>query len=158
MGLIKTMVATYDDFNLSFLERDAMSSASVAAVRTVLDQWMAAFNAHDVDALMALYDEEATYAPHGGPRKTDLPTIRESFVADFAISPRVFFEEEVAIAEASLGYITGRFTLQGKHPESQSDIQQAGRVVVVFRKSPEGSWKLLFDMDNRPPDVAPISA
>lgn len=145
-----------ENFEFSFLERDAMSSASVAAVRTVLNQWMAAFNAHDIDALMALYDDEATYVPHASSRKGDLSSIRDSFVSDFAILPRASFREEVVMAEASLGYATGYFSMQGKHPENQSEIRDVGRVVVIFRKSKAGEWKLVFDMDNRPPDVAQL--
>jgi len=130
-----------------------MSLTSTETLRSAVNQWMSLFNAHDIDGLMSLYDPEATYAPHTSGRKGNLAAIRESFIADFAISPIVKFEEEVVVAGESLGYVTGHFSMRAKNPQDQSEIQDFGRVVVIFRKSADGEWKLLFDMDNRSPDV-----
>ncbi|MEM9092137.1 MAG: nuclear transport factor 2 family protein [Cyanobacteria bacterium P01_F01_bin.53] len=130
-----------------------MSLTASEALRSTLNEWMALFNAHDIDGLMELYDPEAAYAPHTGARKSTLSAIRESFIADFAISPVVTFEEEALIAEGNLGYATGQFSMRGTNPQDQSEIEDFGRVVVIFRKSDDDQWKLVFDMDNRPPDV-----
>ncbi|WP_299681889.1 DUF4440 domain-containing protein [uncultured Dokdonia sp.] len=118
-----------------------------------MDQWLEAFNNNDIEALMNIYDPEVVYANSNKPIEIGIPVIKEGFLNSFAIKPKVFFKEEQAIAVEGLGYIAGQFRLMGTNPEDGSNIEESGRVIVIFRKNKVGQWKLIFDMDNRPPDV-----
>lgn len=51
------------------------------------------------------------------------------------------------------GFYAGNFVVKATNPEDSSSIEERERVVFVFRKSSSGEWKLVFDMDNYPPDV-----
>ncbi|WP_109435100.1 DUF4440 domain-containing protein [Aquimarina sp. AU119] len=122
-------------------------------IRNVLNQWLKAFNDNDLEALMQLYDPEINYMNSNVPIQVGIPVVKEGFAASFHIQPSVIFKEEQVIAQDGLGYIAGQFRVTGTNPEDGEAIDEAGRVVCIFRKNNEGDWKLVFDMDNRPPDI-----
>ncbi len=130
-----------------------MSKSPIEEVRNALNQWFDAFNNNDIEALMAVYDPEIVYANSAKPIEIGIPTVKAGFINSFAIQPKVFFKEEQAIAVDGLGYLAGQFRVTGTNPEDGSKVEESGRVVVIFRKNDAGEWKLVFDMDNRPPDV-----
>ncbi|TPN87779.1 YybH family protein [Aquimarina algicola] len=130
-----------------------MNESLVKEVRNALDQWLEAFNNNDIEALMSVYDSEIVYANSAKPIEIGIPMVKEGFIKSFGIKPKVFFKEEQAIAVDDLGYIAGQFRVAGTSPEDGSAVGESGRVVVIFRRNEVGEWKLVFDMDNRPPDV-----
>ncbi len=66
--------------------------------RMIIDQFNAAFNAHDIDAVMALMTDdcvfENTYPPPDGERFEGQAAVRANFAAFFAESPHAHFEFE----------------------------------------------------------------
>ncbi len=130
-----------------------MNETAKNEIRKACQDWITAFNAHNINELMSLYDPESSYSTSGGPRKSDLESIKQGFVEHFALKPHASVFEEQVIAGRDLGYYTGNFIMKMRSPEDQTDVFERGRVVVIFRKSKSGHWKLIFDMDNRPPDV-----
>lgn len=130
-----------------------MNNNLVKEVQNTLDQWLDAFNNNDIEALMNVYDPEVVYANSNKPIEIGIPIVKEGFLNSFAIKPKVIFKEEQVIAVEGLGYIAGQFRITGTNPEDSSEVVETGRVVVIFRKNKAGQWKLIFDMDNRPPDV-----
>ncbi len=130
-----------------------MNDNLIKEVRNALDQWLDAFNNNDIEALMAVYDPEIVYANSAKAIEIGIPVVKAGFINSFAIKPKVFFKEEQAIAVDGLGYVAGQFRIAGTNPEDGSSVGESGRVVVIFRKNESGDWKLVFDMDNRPPDV-----
>jgi len=130
-----------------------MNKVAKDEIRKACQDWVDAFNAHDIDLLMSQYDPESTYSTSNGPRKASIPVIRQGFIEHFMIKPKVSVNEEQVIAGRDVGYYTGNFLMNGINPETNEEMSERGRVVVIFRKSENGAWKLVFDMDNRPPDV-----
>lgn len=130
-----------------------MNNNEIQEVRAALNQWLVAFNNNDIDTLMSVYDPEIVYANSSKPIEVGVPVVKEGFVKSFAIKPKVIFKEEQAIALSDLGYVAGQFKITGINPEDGNTVGESGRVVVIFRKNSDGQWKLIFDMDNRPPDV-----
>jgi len=72
--------------------------ANHADTRAVIDRFNAAFNAHDLDAVMALMTDdcvfENTYPPPDGERFVGAAAVRANFAAFFAESPHAYFEFE----------------------------------------------------------------
>jgi len=127
---------------------------NLPAIRANLDLWLAAFNAKDIDALMALYDPDSSYANANAPFIDDLPTIRARYSATFAgVNGTLLFKEEKAFAGTDMGLIVGKYYFAP--PEGTDGDGPTGRVSLVYRKQADGTWKLLFDMDNTPPDISP---
>ena len=127
---------------------------NLTSMRANLDAWLTAFNAKDIDALMALYDPESSYAGAVGPYLTSLDAIRAQYTVGFnAINATLLFKEEKAVAGSDMGLIVGKFYLAP--PEGQAGPGPTGRVALLYRKQSDDSWKLLFDMDNSPGDISP---
>jgi|GEM_PF-1015577 len=126
----------------------------ISLVRANLTAWLAAFNAKDIDALMEQYDAESSYAGASGPYLTSLEDIRALYSAGFdAINATLLFFEEKAVAGSDMALIVGKFYFAP--PEGSDATGLTGRVALVYRKQADGSWKLLFDMDNAGADVSP---
>lgn len=130
-------------------------STDLDLVRESLNAWLAAFNAKDIDALMALYDAESSYANANAPLLTDLETIRARYGEGFnVLTGTLRFKEEKAFATGGMGLIVGKYFFEPPAGEPVTG-GSTGRVALVFRKDANGAWKLFFDMDNTPPDVTP---
>jgi len=102
---------------------------------------------------MSLYDPECNYSSHVSPRKHDLSAIKQGFIEHFMTKPHAEANEEQVIVGRDLGYWAGNFVMNATNPEDNSPMEERGRVVIIYRKSDAGEWKMVFDMDNRPPDV-----
>lgn len=122
-------------------------------IRNALNQWLAAFNSNDVASVIDLYDPEIVFANQSNPLAMGIPAVQEGLTKSFAVKPKLSFKEEQIIAVNGLGYAAGQYKMTGTHPQDGSLIKGAGRVVAIFRKNSEGVWKLVFDMDNCPPDI-----
>lgn len=79
-------------------------AGDAAATHTLIDQFNAAFNAHDVEAVMALMTDdcvfENTYPPPDGERFEGQAAVRANFSAFFAESPLALFEFEDTFVSA----------------------------------------------------------
>jgi ketosteroid isomerase-like protein len=76
---------------------DAATSATVAAV----DRFNEAFNAHDVDAVMACMTDDAVFestTPPAGDRHEGAAAVRSAWESFFAASPTAHFDAEDVIA------------------------------------------------------------
>ena len=123
-------------------------------VRENLDTWMKAFNAKDLDTLFSLYDPESVYANAEALVMRGVAQIKTWCQEAFKqMQGTLLHVEEVAFQEGNMAQLIGRY--YSKPPEGVNEEGPTGRVALVYRKSQDGRWLLLFDMDNVPPDVRP---
>lgn len=131
-------------------------STEIAKVRANLQAWLRAFNDRDIQSLLALYDEDSVYANAGAPLLRGVEQIRPWYEQAFAtIGGTLRYKEENAIQDTRLAMLLGIYYFeppQGQRPVADAPL--AGRVALVYRRNVNGEWKLLFDMDNNPPDVS----
>ena len=89
------------------------------ATRTVIDQFNAAFNAHDIEAVMALMTDdcvfENTYPPPDGARFEGQAAVRANFAAFFAESPHAQFEFEDIFAGGDRACVRWRYRWSSGH-------------------------------------------
>ena len=100
-------------------------------------------------ALAALFVEDGFALPNGSPPIRGRAAIQQSYSGTG--SPLLL--RAIAFAtHGSLGYILGGFSRR----EGEPDI---GKFTLVLRKSAEGRWLIVSDMDNgnQPPRAAPAS-
>jgi uncharacterized protein (TIGR02246 family) len=107
--------------------------------------WAEAFNAHDLEALMALYEPEATLVPLPGQVATGTEAIREALSGFFALNPKFELEFKRAFQAGDLALLFSEWTLTGTDPEG-NPIELEGRTSDVARQQADGSW--LFVIDN----------
>lgn len=86
-----------------------MSADESAATRATIQQFHAAFNEHDVEAIMELMTEdclfENTYPPPDGQRYEGADAVRGFWVRLFAESPHAYFEVEDIGAGEDRGFL-----------------------------------------------------
>ncbi|MEM7504008.1 MAG: nuclear transport factor 2 family protein [Pseudomonadota bacterium] len=134
-----------------------MNTTELNSVRASLDGWLAAFNAKDVETLIALYDPECVYANAAAPLLRGADQIKPWFEQAFpTIEGTLRYKEETAFIEGTMAILSGVYYFEppaGVTPSEDDNL--TGRVLVAFRRNSAGEWKLIFDMDNTPPDVSP---
>ncbi|KIC49531.1 nuclear transport factor 2 family protein [Tateyamaria sp. ANG-S1] len=134
-----------------------MNTAELEKVRANHDTWLAAFNAKDIDTLVTLYDPESVYANAEFPLMRGVDQIKPWYAQAFAnIQSTLHYKEETAFLEGTMAILSGVYYFEPLSGDTtQDDDHLTGRVLLAYRRNAAGEWKLLFDMDNRPPDVSP---
>jgi uncharacterized protein (TIGR02246 family) len=103
-----------------------------------------AFNRHDLDSLVALYETEAVVANDGGPVQGK-DAIRELYRGFLALHPAIDLQTLGVNRCGDLAMLHGKWTLQGTGPDGSS-VRREGRNTEVVRLQPDGRW--LFVIDN----------
>ena len=107
----------------------------------------------DGAAIAALYTEDATLLPPD----SDMIKGRGGIEAFWKGGLQMGIKEAVLTtvdvsAAGELAYEIGTFALKVL-PEGKDPIEQKGKYVVVWKKAPDGSWKLHVDIWNSSPAV-----
>jgi uncharacterized protein (TIGR02246 family) len=108
------------------------------------DAFMAATNAHDVDALLALYDTSGVAVELDGSQASGAEGMRAMFVRlTGAIAHidgttrKLFVAGDVALSSAS-------WTAQIMLPDG-TQIEQTGTTAEVSRRQADGTWRMVID-------------
>jgi uncharacterized protein (TIGR02246 family) len=116
---------------------DLMPAHSPEEIHTLI---AAAVNAGDLDAFVALHeDDAAVIVPPDGRRVSGKDAIRAAVQPVFMRSPSVEIEVVGKLQTDDLAVTYARVTLRG--PE----LEFAGRGTVVSRRQPDGSWRIVLD-------------
>lgn len=103
-----------------------------------------AFNRHDLESIVALYELDAVLVRVDGPvRGTD--AIREAYRGVFAIYPKIDLQTLGVTRVGELAMLHGKWTLRGTGPDGSS-ICREGRNTETVRLQTDGCW--LFVIDN----------
>ena len=112
------------------------------AVEATVSRYVEATNHGDVEALAALYDDDAVLLP------PDHQPIRgRDAIGDFW---RQGTDEGLEVTtlrldvEGGIGYLVGQYTL----PETEEEPADSGKTVMCLRRQGDGSWKVTADIWN----------
>ena len=133
--------------------------ADEATIRESNRTWSKAYNAGDVDGLVALHAEDAVVSAPGAPAARGHAAIRELFVKDIAASAKAGITLNIgAVSDVGvsgdLGWEWGTFTATDK----SGTTVDAGKYVTVFARK-NGKWLIIRDIwnsDMPPPAPAPV--
>jgi uncharacterized protein (TIGR02246 family) len=104
-----------------------------------------AFNARDIDALVDLYDEDATLiVPPEAERAHGRDEIRVALERTLALEPDTRFEVLGKLQGDGLALTHGRWTIAGTD-EDGAPVEMSGRGTMVSRRQPDGSWRIALD-------------
>lgn len=109
-----------------------------------------AFNAGDVDALLALYEPEAIMTPEPGTTVAGTDAIREVLNGFLALKGKVEFKTQPVFKAGDLALMHADWTLAGTAPDG-SAVNVTGHATEVLRRQPDGTWLYVIDI---PDDVA----
>lgn len=110
-----------------------------------------AFNAGDMDALLALYEPDAALIPQPGVLAQGLDEIRPALQAFLDLGGTITLDTKQVVTVGELAYLTNRWSLTGTTPDG--DPLDMGAVTAeVARRQSDGTW--VYVIDNAVGDLA----
>ena len=103
-----------------------------------------ALNAHDLEALMALFEPEAILIPQPGQVVTGTEAIREALSSFLALKPKYELEFKKAFQAGDIALLFSEWTLSATDPDGNA-VEMEGRTSDVVRRQPDGSWLVVIE-------------
>ena len=110
----------------------------------IIELFATALNSRDVDAAIALYEPDATFAPRPGEEVKGLQEIRGALEQFAALEPRLRGEITKVLTAGGVALVQNRWQLEARQPDG-SPIEMRGHSADVLRRAPDGSWRILID-------------
>lgn len=140
-------------------EKPVDIEAQKAAISEALTEAWNAVIAKDVDKFIAVCADEDIMFPANAPRVTGKQGVRE-YMSQLFATPGFSVSRQPPQVEVSragdLGYTWDTFELT-VHDAKGNPVTQLGKHVVVWKKQPDGTWKIVADIwnfDEAPPAPA----
>ncbi|HEX4736813.1 MAG TPA: SgcJ/EcaC family oxidoreductase [Allosphingosinicella sp.] len=126
----------------------ADTKADEKAIKDVEAASLADWKAKKADGVASHYASDATtyvsgQAPSVGHDKILSDTT--TFVKDPNFSLDYTNKETVVATSGDLGYTKGTYHVTYTDPKTKQKVNEDGNYVTVFRKQPDGSWKMVED-------------
>ena len=103
-----------------------------------------AFNAGDLDGVVALYEKDAVFVAGASRTVTGHSAIREVYQGYLAMRTSLTLETVAAFESGGLALLHGRWSRKGKGPDG-AEIHITGRNSEVVRRQTDGTWLFLID-------------
>jgi uncharacterized protein (TIGR02246 family) len=131
-----------------------MGQAAIApALQEIHRRFEAAFNAADLDGILALYEPEAVFVDGDGAVLHGQEEIRGAFAQIFQAGLRISLQTAgVVEGTGGLALMHGQWVLSGTGPDGEP-VERRGVSAEVLRRQGNGSW--LYALDN--PFVPPAA-
>ena len=117
---------------------------AAATPQDVQSQWAKAFNAGDLEGLMALYAPDACLVPQPGQPVQGHDAIREALGNFLALGAKITIEADYVLESKDTALMRGRWQLTGKASDGQP-LDMRGRSSEVVRRQPNGDWVYVID-------------
>jgi uncharacterized protein (TIGR02246 family) len=104
-----------------------------------------ALNAGDLDALVALYEPQASLMPSPGKVVVGAPAIREALAAFVGAKPRITLTPRLVSQAGDLALVTAKWEL-GLNGDDGKPAKMHGQSVEVVRRQADGTWRFAIDM------------
>ena len=117
---------------------------SRARPESVIEHFSELLTSGDLDAMVKLYEPEATFAPQPGETVAGHEEIRAALGAFLAVRPRMAGTIEKVLEAGDTALVANRWRLTGTAPDG-SPVEMAGTSADVLRRRADGSWGILID-------------
>jgi uncharacterized protein (TIGR02246 family) len=112
----------------------------------------AAFNAGDLETLMALYEPDAALVPQPGVVAEGTAAIREALRWFLDRGGQITLDTKLVVRVGDLAYLSNRWSLAGATMPDGSPAELGAITAEVARVQPDGTW--LYVIDNAWGDLA----
>ena len=110
----------------------------------VAQLWAESFTAGDLEALVELYEADATLVPQPGEVVTGVGAIREVLSALLATEPTFNLEARKVLHTGDIALSFADWTLSGTGPDGEA-IEMAAQTSDVLRRQGDGTWRFVID-------------
>jgi ketosteroid isomerase-like protein len=104
-----------------------------------------AFNAGDIDALMALYEPDSALIPQPGTVVEGTAAIRDSLLWFLDRRGHIRLETKLIVRVGDLAFLANRWSLTGGTMPDGSPAELGATTAEVARCQPDGSWLYVID-------------
>ena len=104
-----------------------------------------AFNAGDLEGLLALYEPGALLILQSGEVAAGAKAIREALQSSLALKGKMSVENQCVIEADGTAVSRATWHLTGTAPDGKP-IEMRGSTVEVCRRQPDGTWRYLIDL------------
>jgi uncharacterized protein (TIGR02246 family) len=101
-------------------------------------------NAGDVEAVVALYEADATLSPQPGQTVTGTAAIREAIRGFVAMKPRFTATAKPTMRSGDVALAGLAWKLQATGPDGKP-LEMNGHSAEIVRRQPDGAWKFVVD-------------
>lgn len=119
-------------------------AATASAPEAVIERFSQLLSEGDLDAMVELYEPDATFAPQPGAEVTGRDAIRDALAAFLAVKPRMTGTIEKVLCAGDTALVANRWTLSGTAPDG-SPVEMASTSADVVRRRSDGSWGIVID-------------
>jgi uncharacterized protein (TIGR02246 family) len=124
---------------------DEMSPAlSDRSPEAVIERFSQLLADGDLDAMVQLYEPDATFAPQPGESVSGHEEIRAALGAFLAVKPRMTGRIEKVLCAGDTALVANRWKLSGTAPDG-SPVEMAATSADVLRRRADGSWGIVID-------------
>ena len=114
-----------------------------AAIRAAEPGFIRAFNAGDADAVARYYSDDAVFLAPNAPIAKGMSGVRDAFRAFLtSMHPTLSFTPDRIVQSGDMAYEYGHYTTQS------SAGNDMGNYMTVWRRMPNGDWKIVADSVN----------
>jgi uncharacterized protein (TIGR02246 family) len=115
-----------------------------AKIRDLDAKWSKTASANDVDGTVSYYTDDASLLPPNGPIATGKQAIRANWASLLTPGNTLSWEaKKVEVSRSGdMAYLIGAYQLAMK------GMQDRGKFVEVWKKQPDGQWKVVADIFN----------
>ena len=106
--------------------------------------WAESLTAGDLEALVELYEADATLVPQPGEVVTGIEAIREALSALLATEPTFYLKVRKILHTGDIALSFADWTLSGTGPEGEA-IEMAAQTSDVLRRQGDGTWRFVID-------------
>jgi uncharacterized protein (TIGR02246 family) len=110
----------------------------------VIERFSELLARRDLDAMVELYEPDATFAPHPGESVTGRDAIRSALLGFLAVQPRMTGAIEKVLRAGDTALVANRWTLRGTAPDG-SAVEMGATSADVLRRRADGSWAIVID-------------
>jgi len=122
-------------------------AADEKTIKDLDAQWSKTAGTRDLDGTVAYYSDDAVLMPPNAPIASTKQAIRALWAE--LLDPKFSVAWQVTKVDVSqsgdLAYVVGTYTLAMKDTQGKPAMDR-GKVIEVFKKQTDGSWKVVADM------------
>jgi len=132
-------------------------ATEAAAIQALDEQWSATAAKNDLEGTVAFYADDAVLLPPNAPIARDRKSIRESWAGLLGPNTAVAWKvSKVEVAKSGeLGYLYGTYSLTIRDPKGGPPVSDTGKLVEIWKKQADGTWKCIVDTYNSDLTAAP---
>jgi uncharacterized protein (TIGR02246 family) len=104
-----------------------------------------AFNAGDIEALMALYEPDAALVPQPGVTVEGSDAIRDSLRWFLDRRGEITLDTKLVVRVGDVAYLSNRWSLTGGRMPDGSPAELGATTAEVARRQSDGSWLYVID-------------